>query len=92
MNDPHNLLSAELARILADVKAECRQAMLKFPSFNSAHEGYAVLLEEVDELWEHVKMKQGTRNNEAMQKECIQIAAMALRFAYDICLNLKGLK
>ena len=38
--------------ILDDVAAELNRA-LKWPPFNSAHEGYAILAEEVDELWAH---------------------------------------
>jgi NTP pyrophosphatase (non-canonical NTP hydrolase) len=45
----------------------------------------AVLFEEVDELWEEVRAKQGERDLDAMRAECIQVAAMAVRFAMDIC-------
>jgi hypothetical protein len=64
---------------------ELRQAMSKWPPFNSAHEGYGVLLEELDELWEHVKTNQRKRDLIAMRKEALQVAAMALRFAIDVC-------
>jgi NTP pyrophosphatase (non-canonical NTP hydrolase) len=53
--------------------------------FNSAHEGYAVLLEEVDELWEEVRKKKSVRSKKRMEEECIQIAAMAIRFIADVC-------
>jgi NTP pyrophosphatase (non-canonical NTP hydrolase) len=66
------------------VQLEFDFATEKYPAFNTAHEGWAVLLEEVDELWDHVKVKQGRRDLTAMQKEAIQIAAMALRFAFDM--------
>jgi hypothetical protein len=52
---------------------------------NSAHEGYAVLAEEVDELWDHVKVKQGKRDIPEMAYEAVQVAAMALRFIIDVC-------
>lgn len=52
----------------------------KWPGFNSAHEGYAILLEEVDELWEHVKMNQKKRNLDEMRAEAVQVAAMAVKF------------
>ncbi len=73
-----------------DVRDELENAMNKFPPSNTAHEGYAVLLEEVDELWEHVKTKQGLRLTHLMRKEAIQIAAMAMRFAIEICTEEKG--
>jgi hypothetical protein len=58
---------------------------MAWPPMNSAHEGYAVLVEEVDELWDHVKVKQGQRNIPEMTYEAVQVAAMALRFIIDVC-------
>lgn len=71
---------------------EALQASENWPAFNSAHEGYAVLFEEVDELWDHVKVKQKFRDIDAMKKEAIQVAAMALRFAIDVCNEETGRK
>ena len=53
----------------------------------SAHEGYAVLLEEVDELWDEVKKNPSkyAHRDKDMRKEAIQIAAMAIRFVLDVC-------
>jgi hypothetical protein len=39
-----------------DVQMEINRARVKHPAIHSLHEGYAVLLEEVDELWERVRM------------------------------------
>lgn len=73
-----------MASALDDVQRELAAAKAKFPAMRSAHEGYAILLEEVDELWEEVRKKQ-PQDKQAMRKEAIQVAAMALRFAEDIC-------
>lgn len=70
---------------LADLVTEIEMATEKFPPMNSAHEGFAVLKEEVDELWDEVKKKPEVRNLQNMRKEAIQIAAMALRFIADVC-------
>lgn len=56
-----------------------------WPAMNSAHEGWAVLAEEVDELWDHVKVRQGERDIPEMAYEAVQVAAMALRFLIDVC-------
>jgi len=64
---------------------EYRRAKLKFSDFHSAHEGYAVLLEEVDELWETIRIKTTPNRGEAMACEAVQVAAMALRFLVDCC-------
>lgn len=57
---------------------------------NSAHEAYAILLEEVDELWDHVRTNQKRRDVEAMYKEAIQVAAMAIRFAAEVANEERG--
>jgi hypothetical protein len=53
--------------------------------FNSAHEGYAVILEELDELWDEVKKNGSQRDVQKMRDEAIQVAAMAMRFVVDVC-------
>jgi NTP pyrophosphatase (non-canonical NTP hydrolase) len=65
-----------------EVTLELDRARAKFPAFHSAHEGFAVLMEEVDELWDEVRAN-GSR--ERMRAEAIQVAAMALRFISDVC-------
>lgn len=44
--------------------------------FNSTHEGFAVMNEEVDEMWDEIKKN----NTELAIAEAIQVAAMAIRF------------
>jgi NTP pyrophosphatase (non-canonical NTP hydrolase) len=82
----------QLHAIAAEVTGEVSRAEAQWPPMNSAHEAYAVLLEEVDELWEHVKTKQSKRDIPAMRKEALQVAAMAIRFARDICDGGRGRK
>lgn len=48
--------------------------------FVSAHHGYGVLLEELDEAWDEIKQD----NREKAQKEMIQVAAMATRFVAEL--------
>ena len=72
---------AELGDTVKDVIDEYIAASDMFPPFNSPHEGYAVILEELDELWEEIKSKKGTP--ESMRAEAIQVAAMAIRFIID---------
>ena len=72
----------KIDRISKEVCAELTRATNKFGAFNSAHEGYAIILEEVDELWDEVKSNGPERR---LRAEAIQIAAMAMRFVYDIC-------
>lgn len=66
--------------ILEEVIDELERADAKFAPFNSAHEGYAILLEEVDELWEAVRMKDSEDRDKRLHDEAVQVAAMALKF------------
>jgi exopolyphosphatase/pppGpp-phosphohydrolase len=85
-------LLVQIAGVAGEVTAEAEWAMTNWPPFNSAHEGYAVLLEEVEELWAHVKTNQKKRNLKEMRKEAVQVAAMAMRFAIEVCDEQKGRK
>lgn len=86
--DSHSLSELEISKIksiLSLVEVELYKAIISYKPFNSPHEGYAVMLEEVDELWEEVKKKPSKVSVKKMQKEALQIAAMAVRFVYDSC-------
>ncbi len=61
--------------------AELTRARQKWPAgFHSGHEGYAVIKEELEELWEAVRRDDVS----AQRSEAVQIAAMALRFLTDV--------
>ena len=72
-------------RALLDVAKELDRAKQLHGPYHSAHEGFAVLLEEVDELKAEVWPKQALRSPERMRTEAIQVATVALRFAIDLC-------
>lgn len=78
-------MAANLNEVLAEVGAEVARAEALWPPMNSAHEGYAVILEELDELKDHVWLKQSHRVVDDMRKEAIEVAAMAIRFVRDVC-------
>ena len=65
---------------LESIAAELERAERQFPAFHSGHEGYAVIREELDELWEAVKRD----DIEHARLEAVQVAAMALRFLVDL--------
>lgn len=87
-----SILKKPFRAVLDALLLELTGALQNWPSFNSAHEGFGVLLEEVDELKAHVWMKQKNRDLVAMKKEAIQVAAMALRFALEVCDEQRGRK
>jgi NTP pyrophosphatase (non-canonical NTP hydrolase) len=69
------------------VEAEVASAREKHAPINSAHEGYSVILEELDEFWEEVRKKRVDRSKGKMLSELIQVAAMAQRTAEDLQLS-----
>lgn len=70
-------------RALALVKEELECATLKFGHFASCHEGYAIIKEELDELWAAIKDQKVDHGHIAREAE--QVAAMAIRFLVDLC-------
>jgi hypothetical protein len=76
---------ADYESTISEVLIETFRAKSLFPQdFVNQHEGYAVLLEEVDELWEEVKKNQKNYDLNRQRKEAIQVAAMAVRFATEL--------
>ena len=68
--------------VASEVVQEIQRARQQHNPMRGAHEGYAVLLEEVEELWAEVKDRR--RNIPAMRAEAIQVAAMAIAFAVEV--------
>ena len=60
--------------------AEYIRARQHFKPCHSGHEGYAVLLEEVEEMWDAIK----TNNIAHARHEVVQVGAMALAFLLEI--------
>lgn len=70
--------SDEIAALAEVVLDELDRALENHGGFCSAHEGYAVMLEELDELWEEIKKKNQSRLR--MMEESTQVAAMSIKF------------
>ena len=67
------------------VVAELNSANEKFPMFNSPHEGYAVIKEEMDELWDEIKNNKYPMSSMKQKVEAIQVGAMAIKFLMSCC-------
>lgn len=92
MNYPTQFLDNDLEQAALEACREAERAEAAWPKFNSAHEGFAILNEEFDELKAHVWTNQKRRDIHAMKKEAVQVAAMALRFIVDVCNESVGRK
>lgn len=77
-------IDAVLDRLTDDIRDEFMLASATHGKFSSAHEAYAVILEELDEFKIEVWKKRANRDLNNMRKELIQIAAMAVRSIHDL--------
>lgn len=69
-----------VTEVVMEIADEYLRASERFGPFNSAHEGYAVILEELDEAWDEIK----ANSSERAIEEMIQVGAMAMRFVIDM--------
>jgi hypothetical protein len=74
----------DLQSFVSQMADELAVAQSKHQALHSAHEGFAVILEEVDELKAEVWKRGSQRDFEAMRRELIQVAAMCARMAIDL--------
>jgi len=73
-----------LTAAVNDVVNEYKNATLNYGPFASYHEGYAIMAEELEELWAEIKKKPSERDEGKLRAESKQCAAMALRFMIDL--------
>lgn len=72
--------------VCVEVMNEVNRSKILYPEeFRSPHEGLGIIAEEFGELQEHIFMNHKRRDVAAMRKEAIQLAAMEVKFAVDIC-------
>jgi hypothetical protein len=76
-------MADRIREIAMEIAAEVERAERKHAPMNSPHEGWSVIWEELEELREHVRADTG-RSPDA-RKEALQIAAMGLRYALNLC-------
>jgi NTP pyrophosphatase (non-canonical NTP hydrolase) len=75
----------KLERVTENIVLEVKRAKTLFPNhFVNQHEAYAIILEEVDELWDEIKKNQRNYDLEAQRKEATQAAAMLCRLLVEL--------
>ena len=84
MSAPTTTIEKQIDDVLSRLRDELLFATGKFPEFASPHEGYAIIREEVDELWDEIKGDKRDGARRRMRKEALQVAAMGARFLLDI--------
>lgn len=83
-NPLREMLSDELFLAISEVIAEVKEAMGNYPPMTSYHDGWAIIREELEELWDEIKLKPSRRDAEKIRREAVQVAAMAVRFLVDL--------
>lgn len=63
---------------LADIKREYEKAHYENGPLNSLHEGYGLLIEEVQELFDEIRLQPKKRHPSNIRHEAAQVAAVAL--------------
>ena len=71
-----------------DLREEISRADRNWGEYHSSHEGYAVIQEELDELWDEIKKKDTSKL--LQYREAMHVACTAIRFCKMIQRNYKG--
>lgn len=80
MGTPQFKNKTHLDFVINVIRHELKFAQKTFPPFNSMHEGYAIVQEELDEAWTNIKATDPAKST----MEMIQVATTALRFILDV--------
>lgn len=62
---------------IQNILNELENANTQYGPFKSIHEAYAVILEELDEVWDEIKHKQA--DCDKIEAELLQVAAMCVK-------------
>lgn len=80
-----NTYDAKMTIVARQIIAEVKRAKNIFTNdFVNQHEAYAIILEEVDELWTEIKKNQKNYDLPAQRKEATQAAAMLVRLIVEL--------
>jgi len=69
--------------IVRDILDELDRADESYEPINSIHEGYAVILDELDAFWQEVRRPTRNGDVQQMRTELIRTAAMCVRTIRD---------
>ena len=81
---PYNY-DEKLSQAISEISTEVHRAKTMFPTdFHNQHEAYAVILEEIDELWDEIKKNHKKYDLTAQRTEAKQAAAMLVRLMVEL--------
>jgi hypothetical protein len=73
-----------IGKSIKTIITEYNHTIIKHAPFHSTYEGWALIKQKVDDLWEEIKKEESSDSREVMMKEAAQIGAMAMRFIIDL--------
>ena len=82
--DPIAVVPRIGSRIVNMIESEVIRSDVHEQEFHSLHEAYAVILEELDEVWSITLQKRRERNPRKLEQELIQVAAMAVKAIHSM--------
>jgi predicted choloylglycine hydrolase len=85
MNSP--LQEGKYQELFLKTRERLHKAHTLYTTHPSVEHSYAVIKEELDELWDEIKIKEGIRNEQRIIDEALDIAATALRLIHDLHLK-----
>ena len=69
-----------IPEILKEVEDELMKSNITFKLFNSTHEGYGIIKEKFDELWNEIKKSKEVYNiNDRIKEKAIHTMVMCLK-------------
>lgn len=81
-----------IGKSIKTIITEYNRTIIKNAPFHSTYEGWALIKQKVDNLWDEIKKEETGGSREAMLKEAAQIGAMAMRFIIDLGIDEKPVK
>ena len=79
-----NVRVTRIGKAIKAMIAEYNLALMHNLPLNNTYEGWAVLKQKLDELWEEVKLGETGPSRDVLRKEAAELGAATMRFIVDL--------
>lgn len=79
-----NIRVTRIGKAIKAMIAEYNLALMHNLPLHNTYEGWAVLKQKLDELWEEVKLGETGHSREVLRKEAAELGAATMRFIIDL--------
>jgi hypothetical protein len=87
INEMIDFRITSIGKAIRMIIPEYNQIIFKNPPLHNVQEGWVMLEQGMEELWNEVKKDKNIRSGELMRKEAIFISVTAMRFIIDLCME-----